>query len=141
MQVLLSGRQEVQNPRGKLPGSRTEIALVVVLAPCLALPYARTIGTLRIRPFRCHEASGFLSKTAPHPRLQKGCVFPACSEEAAARLGSSGIPQTGSCCPAVDRVAILKSLPFVLSTLQECGQSKAERDLQGMSLPESCQIR
>lgn len=51
-----SGRQEVQDPPGKPPGSRTEIASIVVLAPCLALPSASTIGALGIRPLRCHEA-------------------------------------------------------------------------------------
>jgi len=56
VQVLPSGRQEVQNPRGKLPGSRTEIGFIVVRAPCLALPSARTIGALGIRPLRYHEA-------------------------------------------------------------------------------------
>jgi len=81
------------------------------------------------------KPSGSLLNTALDSRLQKWYVFPACSEETLALLGSSGIPQTGSCCPAVGRVAILKSLLFLLSTLQEYGQSKAEATLQGLSLP------
>ena len=56
VQVLPSRRQEVQHPRRKLPGCLTEIGFIVALAPCLALPSARTIGNLGIRPLRCHEA-------------------------------------------------------------------------------------
>ena len=48
VQVLPFGTQEVQNPRRKLPGCRTEIGFIGALAPCLALPSARTIGSVRV---------------------------------------------------------------------------------------------
>jgi hypothetical protein len=70
------------------------------------------------------KPSGFSSNTDLHSRLQKWRLFPACSEETVAQLGSSGIPQTKSNCAAVDRVAILKSLLFLLRTLHECGQMR-----------------
>jgi hypothetical protein len=63
-------------------------------------------------------------------------MFPAGSEETVVRLESSGFPQTGSCCPTVGRVAILKSLLFLVSMLHGCGQSKAEGDAGQVPGPE-----
>ena len=114
----------------------TGIALIGV--PC-ALPNLafrkdhRRLGYSSDPMSRSHP--GFYRKPHCIHGLQKWSVFPACSEKAVARLGSSGIPQTSSSCAAVAGLAILKSLLFLLSTLHECGQSKAERALQSMSLP------
>ena len=49
MQVLPFGTQEVQNPRGKLSGSRAEIGIIVVLATD-RLGLARSDVMKRIKP-------------------------------------------------------------------------------------------
>jgi hypothetical protein len=70
--------------------------------PCLPQGLSASGGFIRSD---ARKAGGFLSNTALHPRLQKRWVSPACSEEAAALPGSSGLPQTRSSCAVVDRVA------------------------------------
>ena len=124
----------------KADGDCADRCLLRGAYPCLPQGPSATPSRVFVRS-DVTKPSGFLLNTALYPRLQKWWVSPACSEEAVAPLGSSGIPQTSSSCAAVDRVAILKLLLFLLSTLHECGQSKAERACRAGTSPKSCLIR